>query len=183
MEINWWHPKWKENYHNQNYSYEICPNRNYINFSLSNERLEKEKQLLSFRQELKKLISNNDTIDGLHIILNNNSTYGDIIAVLNILKLEKANMYVLKDNDVWVFNYFPKEIRDTTEIFQMSCGGTRDMLCQVLPIAQESNFLNGILSPEFNDELNPLLKVWPVFILFFVLVVITFKNFKLNRKS
>lgn len=181
IEINWWHPSWKENYRNQNYYYEIYPNRNYTTISLSQENLEKEKQLLEFRKQLKKLVSTKDTFDGLHIKFNKKSSFGDLVAVINILLKEKAKMYVLKDYDVWVFNFIPKEIKNTTFTFEKPCGGTRDMICQVFPMAQESNFLNGIISPEFNQELNPILKVWPVFILLLVIVGMTLKNNRYKR--
>lgn len=183
IEVNWWNPSWKENMPKGLYPFEIYPTRNYLTINLSTENLEKGKQLATFQQNLKKLILTKDTTNGLHVIFSKWSTYGDFIAILNILQKEKAIIYVLKDNDVWVFNFYPRQIDSPTANVPELCGTGKIRYQEVLPFVQENNFISRLQISGLVSELKLLIKVWPVLVLFGVLVVLTLTNNGHKRKD
>jgi hypothetical protein len=104
IEVNWWDESLGEFWKNE-YSFSKFPRRNYTNINISDNKNENTQNLLLAKQEIKKLISTQDTSIGIHFHFDMNATYSSFIKVIEICKNEKAKIYVVDDNDVWVYNY------------------------------------------------------------------------------
>jgi hypothetical protein len=102
--VNWWDESLGEFWMNE-YSFSKFPRRNYTNINISDNKNENTQNLLLAKQEIKRLISTQDTSIGLHFHFDRNATYSSFIKVIEICENEKAKIYVVHDNDVWVFNY------------------------------------------------------------------------------
>lgn len=104
IEVNWWDESLEEFWKNE-YSFSKFPKRNYTNIYISDNNNNNKQNFLFAQQEVKKLISTQDTTIGIHFHFDKNATYSSFIKVIEICKIEKAKIYVVHDSDVWVFNY------------------------------------------------------------------------------
>ena len=79
--------------------------RKYIEFKLNGE-IENDKIVLnSFNKRLLQIIKNNDTINGLHIIIGDNTKYSSFINVIDICKKDSFRpCYAPYDNEFWYFH-------------------------------------------------------------------------------
>lgn len=114
IEVNWWSNDWEK--------YNTFPKRNYsvINIT-SNDRNDKIK-LDSAQFEIRKLIISKDTTKGIRFVFENNSKYWTLIRAIDICKIEKANYFIPKDNDLWIINYVPKPIIKSDNSPMILCG-------------------------------------------------------------
>jgi hypothetical protein len=52
--------------------------------------------------KVRNLVKNNDPNNGIYVKLNLKTKYEDVIKILDICKIEKAPVYILKDYEIWV---------------------------------------------------------------------------------
>lgn len=174
IEINWWHSDWNEHLDLTQYPFEIYPPREYFQINLLTKNSEKKTQLEFFQLEIRRLLAKKDTINGVHIRLNDSSTYGDLISILNIFLKEKARTYVIKENDVWFFNFYPRTLNKSERPFRMDC--CRPELVNCIPefySESESDITKHI---EFY-------KLWPIAILYVALATLGIRNIKQDYKE
>jgi hypothetical protein len=63
------------------------------------------KLLNKFQLEVKKIVKSNDSIIGIHLILNKKTKYEEVIRAFEICEIEKAKVYIPNGYDIWVTNY------------------------------------------------------------------------------
>ena len=78
--------------------------RNYLDIEISGNEIQDKHKLDLFRLQIRKLINDWDTINGIHLIFLENSKYGAFIEALNICEKEGAFRYALFENNLWVLN-------------------------------------------------------------------------------
>lgn len=94
------------------------PKRNYRNIDLSGN-IEIDKIKLDYSQlQVREILSQKDSVNGVHFNFKDSSHYGSFIKSLSILKIEGAKTYMLVDNDLWFYHFQP----DTTiSLMPYSC--------------------------------------------------------------
>lgn len=124
IEINWWTEEWGKR-SMEEYSYRIYPQRNFIDINITDNALENKIKFDFARLEIRKLIATQDTTIGVHFHFNEQSKYWAFIRAIDICKIEKANVFVPKDNDLWIFNFVPRPKLKTEEMSTIMCGTGR----------------------------------------------------------
>jgi hypothetical protein len=166
IEINWWTPNWNRLDTYNRYPFEVHPPRQFLDIILTGNDKE-DKTKLDFAQlEIRRLLLLKDTIRGIHFLFTDNSKYESFIRVLNICIREKAKMYVVKGNEVWYFNFYPKPI-PAGNPFRMDCGG--NIKSSPIVSKEEINLIDKI-SQEINAQFLYAIVMWPPVLLFFALV-------------
>lgn len=83
------------------------PKRNYIDINLTGDN-EKDNIKLDFAQvRIREILSQNDSIDGLHFSFRDSSQYWTFVKTIDILRFEKAKTYMPLDNDLWFYYFLP----------------------------------------------------------------------------
>ncbi len=141
IEIVWW----SENMYKYSIykpPYKIHPSRTFVDINLTGND-DEDKIKLDFAQlEIRELMSTQDTLTGVHFHFNSHAKYKAFIRALNILQTEKANVYVAKGSDIWVFN-FRESQATSSESFDF-CGTYR--ATKVLYLQSEQDKLNKLLA-------------------------------------
>lgn len=118
-----------------------------------------------------------DTFSGLHLILNEHNTYGDFIGIVNVLLKEKALTYVIKDYDVWFFNFYPVQSMKSENNLLVGCG-TADVIHHSAspPLIENDSIMIRLGITELVHDIKLLFLIWPVLLLFLVLVFISIRK-------
>lgn len=124
IEINWWAEEWGK-FSMEEYSFKIYPKRNFIDINITSNNLENKIKLDFARLEIRNLISTQDTTKGVHFHFDEQSKYWTFIRAIDICKIEKANVFVAKENDLWIFNFVPRPKPKAEEITAIMCGTGR----------------------------------------------------------
>lgn len=61
--------------------------------------------------EIRNLVKNKDSNNGIHIKLNLKTKYEDVIKIIDICEIEKAQTYLIKDYDVWIMTGINLELK------------------------------------------------------------------------
>lgn len=97
--------------------------KKYTIVSLSGDNKLDDIKLNIAQKNIRKLIFNNDTINGIKFHFEKKSEYWTFIRVLDILCEEKAEFYVPYKNDIWFTNPKPKKTnKNLKNIKLMHCG-------------------------------------------------------------
>ena len=91
------------------YSISSLPKRNYHNINLTGEEFGDKVKLNNAQFELRRLLQEKDTINGLHIIFGNKTKYWEMVKAIDICKIENVQAYMLYRNDFWALNLSSKE--------------------------------------------------------------------------
>jgi hypothetical protein len=125
IEINWWTEEWGKRSMDE-YSFEVYPKRKYIDINITGNDLENKIKLDFARLQIRKLVSTKDTTKGVHFHFDEQSKFWTFISAINICKIEKAKMFVPKDNDLWIYIFAPRPKPKAEEIKPiMLCGNGR----------------------------------------------------------
>lgn len=93
----------------------ILPQRNYVQIDFTGEYLN-DKMKMSFAQhQIREILLKNDTVNGVKFAFNLSSNYGEFVRAVDVLRFEKAETYVLLDDNLWFFQR-PKVV-STLEMF------------------------------------------------------------------
>lgn len=150
---------------------EFIKKRVYKEVNLNNDK-DSKNTFEYIDQFVNNVVQTRDTINGLKIHFNTNSTYNEFIEVLNIFTKRNAELYILDHNTMYFLgrDWNPKE-----EASDISCGfGT----------FWENDNVKGEQKFSFKKELNNLKIqfqqnkiIYSSYILFFVIgIVYTFKK-------
>ncbi len=103
----------------KDYKETFPPKRNYTDIVLTGN-LKDDGIKLEFAQiKIRKILSANDPINGVHFQFGNSSQYWTFVKAIDILRIEGAKTYMLLDKDLWFYHFPP----DTT-IVNWICGAT-----------------------------------------------------------
>ena len=102
------------NPHNgSNDPYKICDIqkiRRYQTLHLSTHSKENREVFLECRSKIHFLVCSKDTAQGIHLTIDDKTSWQDFISVLDICKEERLKTYWVGDNDIWFI--YPKRIND-----------------------------------------------------------------------
>jgi len=111
--------------------FKVHPKRNFTQINLTENDAENRVKLLYVALQVRDLRQSNDTINGIHFHLNNTAKYSAFIKALEIARYKGGvtedslyktyKTYVANGNDIWVFNYREKKIKEPE--IQESMGG------------------------------------------------------------
>lgn len=83
---------------------EFIKKRNFTEFELTaNDSLNKLK-LAKAQNQIRSLVQSKDTIKGIHFHLADGTTFNDFIQVINICKIEKIDIFLPYQKDIWLMN-------------------------------------------------------------------------------
>ena len=169
VEVNWWTEEWAKR-SMEEYPYEIYPKRNFIDINITGNDLENKIKLDFARLQIRKLISSQDTTKGVHFHFDEHSKFWTLIRAIDICKIEKAKMFVLKDNDLWIFIFEPRPKPIVEEIKEiMYCGNGRMNYIveksQVEVTNEKINYVYGIAK-----------QFWLSLLLFILMTILTIKK-------
>lgn len=171
IEINWWTEEWGK-LSMQEYSYEIHPQRNFIDINITGNDKENKIKLDFAHLEIRKLIATQDTTTGVHFYFDEQSKYWTFIRAIDICKIEKAKVFVLKDNDLWIFNFAPRPKLKMEDIGFVMCGtGSMNYNYEKSPeeIAKEKQ-------KKINYVIGLAKQFWLAEILFALMIILAIKK-------
>ena len=113
-----WYVIWREKNPNERWMELICnerpgthkgcfsfygplPKRKYSEFEITNHI--RSSTLYLLKQELRKMVKKNDTINGIHIHFNGKSKYSSFVVIADMMNYERVKIYVWYDYDMWAF--------------------------------------------------------------------------------
>ncbi|KOS06528.1 hypothetical protein AM493_11150 [Flavobacterium akiainvivens] len=76
--------------------------RNYRDIIISGK--DDAQQLQAGRQLVRKLVSSNDTINGVRFCFGKNAKYNELIKALTLCEEEKASQWILSGNYLYIYN-------------------------------------------------------------------------------
>ena len=174
IEVNWWTEEWGKR-SMEEYSFKIYPKRNFIEINITGNDLENKVKLDFARLQIRKLISTQDTTQGVHFHFNEHSKFWTFIRAIDICIIEKAKMFVLKDNDLWIFILAPRPKPKAEEIKAiMVCGNGR--MNYIIQKSQEE-----VAKEKIIYVYGLAKQFWLSVLLFILMTILTIK--KLIRQS
>lgn len=85
--------------------------RNFKSFELNSNTDKNEIIISQIQINVRNVITNNDSKNGIHVKLSKKTKYEDVIRILDICEIEKAPTYILKDYDIWIMTGSNSEMR------------------------------------------------------------------------
>ncbi len=80
----------------------VCPKRDYEDLNITGDNIDDRIKLRYGQLEIQQIFAQKDTTKGVHFHFGDKSKYWALVRALDICKREKAQFYMLKDNDLWV---------------------------------------------------------------------------------
>ncbi|KAA2238733.1 hypothetical protein F0L74_21185 [Chitinophaga agrisoli] len=77
------------------------PQRNYVDIVLTGNQAYNRIRLDFAQLSVREIMARNDTVRGVHFKFTADATYGDFVWVLNILAIERAQWYVVLNEDIY----------------------------------------------------------------------------------
>jgi hypothetical protein len=109
-----WNPSWDNENWNILKLKDVKTKWHYTEIELNGNQ-EDNKIKLDFAQlKIREMITNHDTLNGVHFHFNNQSTFGNFVNAINICKIENANLYWIYKDEMWVFNFSPIKTKSVT---------------------------------------------------------------------
>ncbi len=90
------HPDWFVDYHGH-----FPPQRNYVDIVLTGNQAYNKIRLDFAQLSIREIIARNDTARGVHFKFTADATYGNFVRVLDILAIERAQRYIVMDEDIY----------------------------------------------------------------------------------
>ncbi|WP_299759006.1 hypothetical protein [uncultured Pontibacter sp.] len=163
IEINVYHPR--------NEAYYPLLKRNYKDFILSGNSANDNKSIESAKLLIKDLYAAEDTLNGVHFILQDSVSYGTFVELINSFKADSLRYFAIYGESIWVA--YPLPVKQIESNYLFVCGTVG-----MFPVPDEPSFLDRI-----SYYLPTASKLWPVLasLLFLILVSIkhlTSRNFE-----
>ncbi len=78
------------------------PKRNYRTITFRGTLNEDKTNLTSFQLQLRELLAEKDTVNGLHLLFEDKAKYESYVQALNICRIENAQIYIPQKNHLWL---------------------------------------------------------------------------------
>jgi biopolymer transport protein ExbD len=78
--------------------------RDYTTIKITGDKERDIEQMQKAQDAVRDISAANDTIKGVHFYFDKHSKYNEFVEALNILQVEKPQIFILMDNHLWVFN-------------------------------------------------------------------------------
>ncbi len=149
-------------------------NRNYHTITLTGNQSEDLVKLAYAQLELKRIVSDGDTVNGLHVILGYNAKYWAMVELFDISNITGINHYVLYEINYWGFH---KPVSAHTNYYD----NLPTMCCCTQPYEPTltENFLSTI--KQHGNSISFFVEnikfIWPSAILFLLMLILTLQKF------
>ena len=80
----------------------ILSYRKFKTYSWNNDKAKDELLFKQIQSEIRTIVKNNDSENGVHVTFNAKTKYQDVIRTLDICEIEKVDTHILDDFDVWI---------------------------------------------------------------------------------
>jgi hypothetical protein len=146
--------------------------RHYLDIKLTGNPTDDKIKLDFFQLRIHDMIKEKDTVNGVHLIFVDSVKYGSFVKSLNICLIEGLLRYALFENNLWALH-----VNDSKEFIERMEKRKREN--------EEKNreaLLNRkITNWHFSDWLNVTKKIWPIFIMILILILISINKMKKYR--
>ena len=85
----------------------VLPERNFTEIEFTGEQNADKIKLAFSKLRIKEILDRKDTLNALHFLFGNNSTYGMVVGAFDNLQALDVEKYVLGDKDIWFWNVPP----------------------------------------------------------------------------
>ncbi|GEP52661.1 hypothetical protein FNO01nite_33330 [Flavobacterium noncentrifugens] len=102
-----------KNFYQDNYNCsldKILSFRNFKSYELTNTIKHDEFIFTQLRSNIRNIVRNKDSKNGIHVKFNTKTQYGDVVRILDICEIEKVPTYILNEYDVWIMAGSNKEL-------------------------------------------------------------------------
>ena len=99
----------------------FLPIRKYTDINFTGDIYDDRVKLAFARIRIEEILSQNDTVSGVHFMFGDSSHYGTFVSTINNLKLENAKVYLAIDNNIW-FCYITPDTTHKPYIRTFICG-------------------------------------------------------------
>jgi hypothetical protein len=175
------------NHTQKNQVFEFKTINHFIVFKLSNDETSNEMKITQIDSLLLHLKAKNDTVNGIHIIFENQVKYNFFIQTLNLLIKHAYITYLIDDGDIWTMWNSPvtkdaKEVIDKSidkkESTYVNCG-TQELIYR----QQAKDYHSLIIKKRELLFLSNLKALWIVLAAYIILVGISMLNlWRFERK-
>ncbi|MBL0235284.1 MAG: hypothetical protein IPQ02_01325 [Saprospiraceae bacterium] len=142
--------------------------RNYKEVILNGNEKEDFNNLEISRSLTRKLLNSKDTINGIHITINEHAKFWTFIRIINIINEEKVKRYIWEKNNFWIFYKKP-----------LAANGLSNCVIGYpnLPYQEESN-RNNLFQEQTQSSFFLLKLFWLPLMLFACLIWINYQQLK-----
>ena len=88
------------------------PKRNYIDIIFTGKSKDDGVKLDFAQIEIREILSENDSINGVHFQFSDNAQYGTFFRAVDVLRSEGAKRYMPLDKDLWFYHFPPDTTND-----------------------------------------------------------------------
>lgn len=93
------------------------PERNYTDIVFTGNQSDDRTRLAFSQIQIKQILNADDTLNGIHFLFGDSSTYGTVAGVFDNLQAAGAERYLLGEKDIWFWQVPP----DTVKPLQYEC--------------------------------------------------------------
>ncbi len=99
--------------------------RDYTHFNLTGDNQQNDIEIKRSKMQLRELIDSKDTMHGVHFHFADNTQFQQWIKVYDVCKTAKANVFIVHNNGIWIFNPRPAKLVKDDLMFcrGVICGG------------------------------------------------------------
>lgn len=149
--------------------------RIYIEYKMTGENSDKLK-LNSIEKQVVRMVNENDTTNGIHIIFDDNAKYETFINLIDILHKDSIMTRFLPfENNIW-FLHFNLSIREKNNICrQMKLFDNNYLNTRFIEGDKVYTILHKPIKQTFIESIKSYLKLWPFFIVFILFSIISIR--------
>lgn len=171
IEVNAWHPDLQ--------SYFPLPERNFRQFQLTGNRNKDTNEIENARLLIKQIYTREDTVSGVHFILQDSVTYATFVNILNFFRADSIRYYAIYSNNIWVLNLPKPKVREGEVYFV--CGNLSNDIIYYQDA--ETNIFQ-----DFYNNIKPyfpsIKKLWlPITLLFTLLLLSTLRIINYSTRA
>jgi len=141
--------------------------RLYLDIRLNGNETEDKIKLAFFRLYVKEMKETNDIKKGIHIMFVDSVKYGTYLETFNIILKEKIARYIYYENNLWVLNLDGDKAKMEARIKRKQEKEAQEKL-------EAKN--SEIIKTPAKTDFSPFLKVWPVFLVFFIIAFLSIRK-------
>jgi len=149
--------------------------RRYSKILLNGNEDADQMKLDTFRIQIRKMKKENDSINGVHLIFGDSTTYGVFIQAINICNQEEIMRYAIYRNNLWV-----SHVKQSKEYLERQKKRKEERKKR-----NKEEMLSKIVVSEysFKDRMTSAIKIWPIFAILFVLSFLSIRKVVRSRRS
>ena len=143
----------------------------WAEFTINDQEVDADPQLLTFRDSLRELESREDTTRGIHVRFGPETRYATIIRAIDICRVT-VRSWELDDHDLWTLHYAPpKPVKDPHRLPIIGCGTSYLGMCVIPERPTRIQELRAIFGSAWTDFFRPFWGSWCLLLIIGVLAL------------